>query len=308
MPSPAPSPARAIVLVVDDTADSLRFLTDTIEAAGMTALVATSGENALDLLKRTLPNVILMDAVMPGIDGFETTARIKANAQWAHVPVIFMTGLSEPEHVVRALDVGGVDYVRKPINVDELLARLRVHLKNARVARSSQAALDASGRHLIAVDSAGTILWSTPQAQALLQDIDPAWTKEERRCPGALDSVLVRLLTDGHESNASLKAPIGDRMFELTLIDRSDEAEIYVRVEEQSEVKDVALLRERHSLTQREAEVLLWVSYGKTNRSISDILDISPRTVNKHLEQVFEKLGVETRAAAAAFAVRTTMR
>ena len=90
---------------------------------------------------------------------------------WRHVPVIFMTGLTETEHVVRGLDAGGVDYVTKPIIIDELLARIRVHLANARSAQSARAALDASGRHLMAVRRSGQVNWSTPQASRLADTV-----------------------------------------------------------------------------------------------------------------------------------------
>ncbi len=79
-----------------------------------------------------------------------------------------MTALSETEHIVAGLSAGGVDYVTKPIVVDELLARIRVHLANARVTYGARAALDVTGRCLLAVDGAGTVLWSTPQTESLL--------------------------------------------------------------------------------------------------------------------------------------------
>ena len=92
---------RDIVLVVDDLPDTLRMLTDAIEEAGMTVLVAREGEYALSIVEHVLPDIILMDAVMPGMDGFETCRRLKENKALAHVPVIFMTGLSDTEHIVQ---------------------------------------------------------------------------------------------------------------------------------------------------------------------------------------------------------------
>ena len=82
------------VLVIDDEPDTLRMLTAVLEGAEIAVLVATSGNNALDLLTHIVPDLILIDAVMPGLDGFETTLRIKANPAWAQVPIIFMTGLT----------------------------------------------------------------------------------------------------------------------------------------------------------------------------------------------------------------------
>src|SRR5450755_4273496 len=162
------SETRDIVLVVDDSPETLRLLTDAIEEAGMTVLVAREGEHALSIVEKVLPDVILMDAVMPGMDGFEACRRLKRNSMLAHVPVIFMTGLTETEDIVKGLEAGGVDYVTKPIVPDELLARIRVHLANARLAHSARAALDVSGRYLLATDTSGGVLWCTPQTAKLL--------------------------------------------------------------------------------------------------------------------------------------------
>ena len=175
---------RNIVLVVDDSPDTLRMLTDAIEGAGMTVLVALDGEQALSLIERVTPDVILLDAVMPGIDGFEICRRLKRNSDLSHVPVIFMTGLSETEDIIMGLDAGGVDYVTKPIAPNELLARIRVHLANARISQSARAALDASGRFLLAVNRSGRVLWSTPQASKLLSTVFPAFTPRPTYCLG----------------------------------------------------------------------------------------------------------------------------
>ena len=154
------SKKRDIVLVVDNSPETLRMLTDAIEDAGMTVLVARDGAAAMSIVDRMTPDVILMDAVMPGLDGFETCRRLKRDAGLAHVPIIFMTGLTETEHIVQGLEAGGVDYVTKPIVPDELLARIRVHLANARLTHSARTALDVSGRFLLAVDGVGKILWA----------------------------------------------------------------------------------------------------------------------------------------------------
>ena len=94
------SGTRNIVLVVDDSPETLRMLTDAIEEAGMTVLVARESEHALSIIEKVLPDVILMDALMPGTDGFETCRRLKQNKALAHVPLIFMTGLSDTEHII----------------------------------------------------------------------------------------------------------------------------------------------------------------------------------------------------------------
>jgi DNA-binding NarL/FixJ family response regulator len=295
-------PTRNIVLVVDDTPESLSFLTDTLEDAGMTVLIATDGEAALERLEHILPDIVLMDAMMPGLDGFETTRRIREYPRFAQLPIIFMTGLTETEHVVRGFDAGGVDYVCKPIVVEELIARVRVHLGNARVTQGSHAALDASGRLLLAVDQAGMLLWGTPRAEEVLARLFPDW--ERPILPPQVAQALRRSQASDRESPPA-RVDAGDSRLEMALIARTGPDEWLFRLTEAREGDEERLLASRHALTGREAEVLLWVSRGKPNREISEILGIAPRTVNKHLEQVFEKLGVENRASAAAIAVRT---
>lgn len=200
-----------VVLVVDDSPETLRMLTDALDQAGMTVMVALDGSAAMKVVEQITPDIILLDAVMPGFDGFEACRRLKSEPTLSHVPVVFMTGLSETEHIVRGLEAGGVDYVTKPIVIEEMLARIRVHLANSRLIR---------------------------------------------RATGV----------------------------PLT----SDE------------------LRKDFKLTSREAEVLSWLSKGKSNRDIAQILGLSPRTIDKHLEQIYAKLGVENRTAAATMAVKTS--
>ena len=297
----ASDPTRDTVLVVDDAPDSLRFLTDTLEGAGMTVLIATDGQAGLDLLEHITPDIILMDAVMPGLDGFATTRAIKRDPRFARLPIIFMTGLTETEHVVNAFAAGGVDYVHKPIVVEELLARLHVHLGNARVAQGSHVALDASGRLLLAVDGAVNLRWCTPRADAVIERLFPGWPRPA--LPPALAQAVRRLQAD--DAPLVVRLDMADSRLEFALLEQAAPDEWLIRLTEAREGEDARALATRHGLTGREAEVLLWVSRGKPNREISEILGISPRTVNKHMEQVFEKLGVENRASAAAIAART---
>jgi DNA-binding response OmpR family regulator/DNA-binding CsgD family transcriptional regulator len=292
---------RDTVLVVDDTPETLHLLTDTLDQAGFTVLIATDGESALNLVDQITPDLVLMDARMPGISGFETCKRLKRDKLLSDLPVIFMTGLSETEHVVEGLACGGVDYVTKPIVLEELLARIRVHLGNARLAYETRAALDASGRFLLATDRAGRVLWCTPKARQLLSATTLAAT-----LPAAVIEQLLRMRRGESLAPARCLLDLGGRRLECSFLSPLGPDELLFRLAETANTDgDQALLQRAFALTSREAEVLLWISRGKPNRDIGEILNISPRTVNKHLEQIFVKLGVENRAAAAATAVRT---
>lgn len=295
--------ASPTILVVDDAPESLRFLTRTLEAEEMTVLIAIDGQAALDLLEHVTPDLVLMDAVMPELDGFETTRRIKADARFRHLPIIFMTGLTETEDVLRGFEAGGVDYVHKPIVVDELRARVRAHLTNARIAQASQLALDTSGRPSFGIDGHGRALWLTPLATAIVERLFPDWKIEDNVLPSALAAPLRRLQTSGPAPGARVAVDMEGTKLECTFLRRTVSDEWLFRLTEQREGDQERLLAARYGLTTREAEVLLWISRGKKNREVSEILEISPRTVNKHLEQIFVKLGVENRASAAAIAV-----
>ncbi|MDE3010191.1 MAG: response regulator [Pseudomonadota bacterium] len=204
-----------VVLIVDDAPDNLALLCEALDVARYMVLVADDGISALERMAHLVPDIVLLDAMMPGLDGFETCRRIKAHPEWKDVPVIFMTGLTETRSVVLGFEAGGVDYVTKPIVADEVLARVATHLRNSRALREA------------------------------LRPRDPA-------APPA-------------------GAPRDARLGELT---------------------------------QREEEVLDWLACGKTNRDIGQILSTSPRTISKHLEHIFLKLGVETRSAAASLWAR----
>lgn len=294
-----PTESRDILLVVDDNPDTLGFLTQTLEAQGAMVLVATGGEQALAIVGRITPDVILMDAVMPGLDGFETTRRLKKLSATADVPILFMTGLSETEHIVEGFASGGVDYVTKPIVLDELTARIRVHLANARRERSARVALDTAGRFLLATDREGRLAWATPQAGKLLA--------ERGEGEGLSDRVGERLRAAIGEgaSGPIVIAETETRRLQLTSLGRTGDNEWLWRLMVDEAGGEEAALRRRFGLTAREAEVCLWVARGKSNRDIGDILGLSPRTVNKHLETVFAKLGVENRASAAILALKT---
>jgi len=271
-------------------------------------LIATDGESALNLVDQITPDLILMDAMMPGMNGFDTCRKLKQRKMLSHMPVIFMTGLSQTEHVVEGLTAGGVDYVTKPIVIDELLARIRVHLANARIAQGSRVAIDATGRFLLATDRKGRFLWCTPKAKQLLAELFPAHSDQEASLPAALVEQLMHLRQEGSKTQARSLLETGGRRLEISVLSPIGPDELLFRLTEVTTDGDEQLLQQSLSLTCRESEVLLWISRGKSNREIGEILAISPRTVNKHLEQIFVKLGVENRASAAARAVRTLAR
>ncbi|MGJ4907485.1 response regulator transcription factor [Bradyrhizobium sp. HKCCYLRH2015] len=294
---------RDVALVVDDSPETLRLLTDALDGAGMTVMVALDGAAAMRIIDQITPDIILLDAVMPGMDGFETCRKLKRETGLSNVPVIFMTGLADTEHIVKGLEAGGVDYVTKPIAVSEMLARIRVHLANARMTQSARAALDVSGRFLLAVNREGRLMWATPQAQKLLSD--SFGTAEELVLPEALRLWLDQAQNGGGKAAASIPDHPELRLYYMG---GAGPNEFLLRLAKESSGELPKEFSSEFGLTTREGEVLSWLSKGKTNRDIAQILGLSPRTVDKHLEQIYAKLGVENRTAAAAIATGVTRR
>jgi DNA-binding NarL/FixJ family response regulator len=300
---------RDVALVVDDSPETLRLLTDALDGAGMTVMVAMDGAAAMRIVDQITPDIVLLDAVMPGIDGFETCRRLKRDAGLSNVPVIFMTGLAETEHIVRGLEAGGVDYVTKPIVIEEMLARIRVHLANARLTQSARAALDVSGRFLLAVNRQGKIMWATPQAQKLLSDNLESRANDELVLPPP----MLHWLEQAQKGKTGSKFPAmasfpNNEQLRLQYMGKLGPNEFLLRLAKDSSANTSAQFSSELGLTTREGEVLSWLSKGKTNRDIAQILGLSPRTVDKHLEQIYAKLGVENRTAAAAIATNASRR
>jgi DNA-binding NarL/FixJ family response regulator len=287
--------AGDIVLLVDDVPQSLGALAQELERDGYTVLVAPSGEAALKRLDLVTPDAILLDALMPGLSGFETCRRIKAHTEWLHIPVIFMTGLSETAHIVEGFAAGGVDYVVKPLRAQEVLARLAAHVRNARAVRMAREALDVGGMGVLVVDARGRIAWQSPCAQR--------WLAEFLGDLPADEAARWLAAEPADSGGCRRSAPDGRTLLAQRLGDVGmGEAMWLLNVQPAGDASASRLATA--SLTPRETEVLSWIAKGKTNRDVGEILGLSPRTVNKHLEHVFEKLGVETRAAAAALASR----
>ncbi|MFJ5445507.1 response regulator [Methylobacillus methanolivorans] len=293
----------AVVLIVDDVPDNLAVLHDALDESGYMVLVANNGETALRRAEDARPDIILLDAIMPGLDGFEVCARLKANLNTRHIPVIFMTGLTESENVVAGFAAGGTDYVTKPIRTAEVLARISTHLQASRQMHQARGALDAFGQAAIAVlPHSGRIVWQTPLARDWMHryftasDIDT-----DTLTPIALLKWLGNLKSAGTES-LPLSVVQGSGRLIFSLADLNAEEQWVIILREESDAAQIEALMQTFGLTQRESEVLYWAIKGKTNRDIGDILGTSPRTVNKHMEHVFAKLGVETRTAAAALA------
>ena len=291
------------VLVVDDTPAGLGVVCDTLRREGARVLLAESGAAARAVLDRTMPDLVLLDVVMPDEDGFALCAALQADPRWRDLPVIFLTSIDAPAQKVRAFAAGAVDYVTKPVHVPELVARVRVQLdlvtarraleeKNAELESEIAIRLDAEAQLATSLDRAvvvlardSSLLFATRLAHDLMAkfSLTPAALTRATRFT-SLDNVLtVRRFTE----------PGRDDLLMLAL------------EEEHAPPGPAALLT--LGLTPRQAEVTYWVAQGKTNPEIAIILGASPRTIDKHMERILARLGVENRSALT-FAVTDLLR
>jgi DNA-binding response OmpR family regulator/DNA-binding CsgD family transcriptional regulator len=283
------------VLVVDDTPAGLGVVCDTLRREGARVLLAESGAAARAVLDRTMPDLVLLDVVMPDEDGFALCAALQADPRWRALPVIFLTSIDAPVQKVRAFAAGAVDYVTKPVHVPELVARVRVQLdlvtarraleeKNAELESEIAIRLDAEAQLATSLDRAvvvlardGSLLFATRLAHDLLAKFSalPAALKHTSRFPGAtVNSALhVRRFTESGRDDLLMLA-----------------------LEEEHAPPGPAALLDL-GLTPRQAEVAYWVAQGKTNPEIAVILGASPRTIDKHMERILARLGVENRAS-----------
>lgn len=288
------SSREPVILVVDDSPDSLGMINTALDEAGYTVLMSLNGEQALTITEQITPDVILMDALMPQMDGFECCQRMREKLPFT--PVIFMTGLTDSENIVKAFECGSSDYVSKPIHPAELIARIRTHLLHANMLGDAYEALDKAQQFLFALTRDGHLQWATPGARQVLdmhEDTDG----------------LITTILDHHirEDSTPLEATFGKRSLAINFFKVDPAQHILFKLEQTAAVFDAGKLEEALDVTKREAEVLLWVAQGKSNKQIADILTLSPRTVNKHLEQLFPKIGVDNRAAATSVAIRTLL-
>lgn len=304
---------NGIVMIVDDTPENLALLSDTLSESGYRVLVATDGLSALEQIGYLKPDIILMDVMMPGIDGFETCNRLKADPKTATIPILFMTALSELDDLLRGFGEGAVDYLVKPIRPPEVVARIDAHLKQSRNIERAENVLNSGPFSALAITAAGgRITWLPPagarwlcdflQLSALPQDV-----KVGSFLPAPLlNWIKAQLSSAKGVEHAPFESVRGDVHFSVKLSPCLNSDEYLLLMEKHSRQWNLDSVRNALRLTLREAEILMWISRGKTNKEVGLILGSSPRTVNKHLEHIFEKLGVVTRAAAVSMAVQRT--
>ena len=307
---PAPA-ARPHVLIVDDLPADLGVLQGVLEEAGF-LLVATSGERALTRLAYMQLDIILLDVNMPGLDGYETCRRLKADARWREVPVIFLTAQDDPTDKLRGFEAGAVDYITKPLHAEEVLARVRSHLqirslqralaeKNALLETTMARHLEAEAqlqqgldRAVLVVDPAGEVEFCTRLAQRLLR----------RYFPGHADAAtlpppVVQWLSAGPTAGPWSAETKAGHLEVQRFAPGDPGAFVVLRLAETLAGVGSPVRLLRLGLTMSEADVLYWAAHGKSNQEVALILGKTLNTIKKHVANLIVKMGVDTRLMAA---------
>jgi len=120
---------KPTILIVDDNPNNIQVIALTLKKNNHKILISTSGEDAIEMVKKIRPDLILLDVMMPGMDGYQTCEAIKSDKKNENIPVLFLTALHEKENIVKGFEAGGVDYITKPFNHEELMSRVRTHLE-----------------------------------------------------------------------------------------------------------------------------------------------------------------------------------
>ncbi|MDY6978192.1 MAG: DNA-binding response regulator [Pseudomonadota bacterium] len=283
------------ILVVDDDASTLTLLNEFLTGIGYSTFIAIDGEQALKIIETISPDLVLMDAMMPNMDGFDATKQLKRRIDTTDVPVIFMTGLRETHYLLKGLESGGVDYVSKPLNLEALAARIQVHLTNAQHSKSAKLALDESHQSMIYLSKTGELIWINSLAQSVLNQLglNEPWEHSH------LKKDIVLWLSDNPLKGEEKHFHVDDQTLTVKFLGEQYTQEYLFSLSIDQTKAGKAALQNAFALTARESEILLWIAQGKSNAEVALILDLSPRTVNKHLESVYRKLGVDNRTSAA---------
>jgi DNA-binding response OmpR family regulator/DNA-binding CsgD family transcriptional regulator len=305
------APARRI-LIVDDEPDNLALLATWLREEGHRVFAAESGERALANLATSAPEIVLLDVLMPGLDGLETCRRLKAHPEFGDVPVLFLSAISETDVKVKGFAAGAVDYVTKPLQRAEVAARVRTHLQ----LRTLQVALETRNEELdravqrltqaeqgleralrqpvLIVDREGVVQFCTDAAEQALTRVLGA------RFVRTLPSEVQRWCSDlaRRASPLELAGASGRRLAFTFVPDAAIPDRALLAIDEKSPPASPERLQVL-GLTPREAEILFWIAQGKTSPEIAIILSTAPATVQRHVANFLPKLGVETRLAAA---------
>jgi DNA-binding response OmpR family regulator/DNA-binding CsgD family transcriptional regulator len=327
-----------IVLLVDDNPANLHLLVETLIQENYRVLVAESGESALARVRYAQPDIILLDVVMPGISGFETCRRLKANPATSAIPILFLSALDDTVDKVEGLQVGGVDYITKPVQVIEVLARMRTHLllrqSQQRLARYNE---DLEERVTVRTAQLQTELERRKQHEAEIQKLLEILTTQSdqlrrlttfliqnhqqqrahvahnmtthirQRLQQVTQQLTILGALAGTIENSTARYQVTTQLQQLSADISALAADLQLataELQQPSPAAQCALNNPLLKLTAREHEVLQLLVDGKAAAQIAELLCVSEATVRGYRSRLLQKLELEDTTALIKFAVQ----
>ncbi len=261
---------QAVIMVVDDNPDNLKLLSDILSEQGFQVRQALNGRLALAAIKQQSPDLFILDVRMPEMDGFELCRQLKNDITTCNVPVIFISGLGEPADKVKAFEVGGQDYITKPFEDTEVLARVKLHLEVSSMRKNLENMVQ---QRTVNLEESNTAL------KVLLGHRNSEREKFEEN---ALSHIR------------SLVSPYLERLKDTDLDDRQNSLLEIVETNllEITSQFSGTLYSSSLGLTRREMEVAALIKSGKTNAEIAGLINISEHSVSFHRQNLRKKLGL----------------
>lgn len=310
------SDSPATILVVDDNPTNLQVASDHLSQYAYTVLTARDAETGLKRARYTQPDLILLDIGMPGVDGFEACRRLKAHPDTRDIPVLFMTAYVDVEDKLRAFELGGADYVTKPFEAAELLARVRVHLTlrdrerrltaqgaelDRRVEEATERYRREAERLQRSLAERDRLLELVEMQAQQLRALTTTWMEERSRQDADIGRYLRTELTErlrlvaGQITQAALQVAEGPGAAELAQATRllepalNDSERLGAQLIEDVHRETDPLLR----LSTREYEVFGMLVAGRSNKEIAAALSLKPTTISTFRHRILTKLGVD---------------
>lgn len=307
---------KRTILIVDDNFNNIDIVVQHLQAYSFRILTASDGLDGLARAELAHPDLILLDIRMPGIDGLETCRRLKANPSTADIPVIFMSAMADIDHKVRGFEVGAIDYVTKPIEEAELVARVQIHMNlrdlqqrlETRVEERTAALQTEIASHEKAQEERELLLDLLREQSTQLQEMthqslatqgqtQMAYTQMTEQMTGQIHllATVLQQVADILGNVATVEDPITAAQHRL------EEAQVIVtelqqqaQTDDGTEQADEVLSVESPllKLSTREYEVFQLLAEGKSNQEMGDILAITPATVSTYRYRIMRKLGL----------------
>lgn len=308
------------LLIIDDNITNLKLTMSYLKAYSYKILTASTGLDGVDRAQLTVPDLILLDVMMPDIDGFEVCARLKANPTTADIPVIFMTAISDAEHKTRGLREGAVDYVTKPVNVSELLMRVRTHLS----LRDLQLQLEneAAQRNDILTKQTAELEKIRAERHTLSETVSMQAEQLHQLAQQAMQEHLIQnegvrtfFQNQLHTNLKQARSALDDAQIQLHITTHTapphlqqhlEKANTYIKdlldqVEEliDNTTQDVHITHSDlyQKLSDREYQTLKMMAKGLGNGDIAEEMGVSPGTVTTYRRRIMQKLGVSDTAS-----------